>query len=108
VRHDDPEPGIDEAEQDDVHESLERIITSYQAGDYSKSAPEGEKRRGDFTQLALYPGKQLLHAVGLPDVTEEPLTSGEGELSDAVKRTSQVRVVPAKDAIVLIPPSDES
>lgn len=97
-----------EAEQDDVHESLERIITSYQAGDYSKSAPEGEKRRGDFTQLALYPGKQLLHAVGLPDVTEEPLTSGEGELSDAVKRTSQVRVVPAKDAIVLIPPSDES
>jgi hypothetical protein len=93
-------------ERDQIHESLWRSMTHYEAGDYNAAAPEGERRIASHDQVALYPSKQLLHAVGLPTTSEQPLVddpSDDDELKDAVQRESRVRVIPGRNGIALVP-----
>ena len=89
---------------DTFHESLHRIVSSYEAGDYNAAAPEGEKRTAAVDQPVLYPGRSLLNGVGLPSIQTEVKERGEDdELDDTVKRMSKVKVIPFRDAIALIP-----
>ncbi|PSQ33947.1 hypothetical protein BRD11_04620 [Halobacteriales archaeon SW_12_69_24] len=93
-------------ERDPVHESLWRSITHYEAGDYDAAAPEGERRIASHDQIALYPSKQLLHAVGLPTTSEQPLVddpSDDDELKDTGTRDTSVRVIPGRNGFALIP-----
>ena len=96
-------------ERDPIHESLWGSITHYEAGDYNAAAPEGERRIASHDQVALYPSKQLLHAVGLPTTSEQPLVDDpddDDELKDAVTRESNVRVIPGRNGFALIPADD--
>jgi hypothetical protein len=89
---------------DAFHESLHRVVSSYEAGDYNAAAPEGEKRTAAVDQPVLYPGRSLLNGVGLPSIqTEVKERDEDDELDDTVKRTSEVKVIPFRDAIALIP-----
>lgn len=93
-----------EKDLDTFHESLHRIVSSYEAGDYNAAAPEGEKRTAAVDQPVFYPGRSLLNGVGLPSIqTEVKERDEDDELDDTVKRTSEVKVIPFRDAIALIP-----
>ena len=89
---------------DAFHESLHRIVSSYEAGNYNAAAPEGEKRVAAVDQPVLYPGRSLLNGVGLPSIqTEVTERDEDDEIDDTVKRISRVKVIPFGDAIALIP-----